>query len=129
MGLNGDFRHVMPQLAAVVGGGFVLRQAARGLIGLIPGLGIIPKVAVAFAGTYAAGEVIYNWCAYGERVTGQTLQDTYAAALERGKTFARALFQRDEKLEAVKTEPTEPIELPHPSSPPSPPSPPTSDST
>ena len=93
-GLTADFRQVMPQLAAVVGGGFLLRQTARGLVGLIPGFGLIPKVAIAFAGTYATGEVIHRWCAYGERVNGPALRDTYAAALARGKTFARALFKR-----------------------------------
>ena len=97
MGLPADFRQIMPQLAAVVGSGFLLRQTARGLIGLIPGFGIIPKVAIAFAGTYATGEVIYRWCAYGERVTGQSLKDTYEAALARGKTFASTLFNRHKK--------------------------------
>lgn len=94
MGLNADFRQVMPQLAAVVGSGFLLRQTARSLIGLVPGFGLIPKVAVAFAGTYATGEMIYRWCAYGERVSGRALKDTYAAALARGKTIAQTLFQR-----------------------------------
>jgi uncharacterized protein (DUF697 family) len=97
MGLAADFRQVMPQLAAVVGGGFLLRQTARGLVGLIPGFGLIPKVAIAFAGTYATGEVIHRWCAYGERLTGSALRETYAAALERGKTFARTLFRRRRK--------------------------------
>ncbi|HEY3377543.1 MAG TPA: hypothetical protein VGL77_08615, partial [Armatimonadota bacterium] len=68
MGLPADFQQVMPQLATVVGAGFVLRQAARSLVGLIPGFGLIPKVAVAFGGTYATGEVIFRWCAYGERM-------------------------------------------------------------
>jgi uncharacterized protein (DUF697 family) len=97
MGLSAEFKQIMPQMATVVGSGFLLRQTARGLIGLIPGFGLIPKVAIAFAGTYATGEVIYRWCAFGERVTGRALKDTYAHALERGKTFARTLLRRRKK--------------------------------
>lgn len=94
MGLSSDFRQVMPQLAAVVGGGFLLRQTARGLVGLVPGFGLVPKVAVAFAGTYATGEIIHRWCAYGERVNKMTVRELYASALTSGRTFARTLLRR-----------------------------------
>jgi uncharacterized protein (DUF697 family) len=94
MGLTADFQQVMPQLAAVVGGGFLLRQTARSLVGLIPGFGLIPKVAVAFGGTYATGEVIHRWCAYGERLNREAMKALYASALARGKTFAQALLKR-----------------------------------
>jgi uncharacterized protein (DUF697 family) len=102
MGLNADFRQIMPQLAAVVGSGFLLRQAARGLIGLIPGLGIIPKVGVAFAGTYATGEVIHRWCAFGERVDSRALKDLYDSAIDRGRTVARTLLGRYKKEKGLK---------------------------
>ena len=97
MGLTADFRQVMPQLAAVVGGAFLFRQAARGLIGLVPGFGLVPKVGVAFAGTYATGEAIHRWCAYGERVTGRALREMYDSAVVRGKTVARSLLGRYRK--------------------------------
>ena len=100
MGLPADFRQVMPQLATVVGSGFLLRQTARSLVGLIPGFGLVPKVGVAFAGTYATGEVIHRWCAYGERVNAGAVRELYAAALARGKTFARALLKRRNKQES-----------------------------
>ena len=96
MGLTADFGQIMPQLAAVVGGGFLLRQTARGLIGLIPGFGLIPKVAVAFAGTYATGEVIYRWCAFGERVKGTALKSLYDGAVARGRVIARTLLNRQQ---------------------------------
>jgi uncharacterized protein (DUF697 family) len=94
MGMNAEFKQVMPQMATVVGSGFLLRQAARGLVGLIPGFGIIPKVAVAFAGTYATGEVIYRWCAYGERVTGTAMRQLYDAAFTRGRSLAQSLVSK-----------------------------------
>ena len=94
MGMNAEFKQVMPQMATVVGSGFLLRQMARGLVGLVPGLGIIPKVAVAFAGTYATGEVIYRWCAYGERVTGVAMRQLYDAAFSRGRSLAQSLVSK-----------------------------------
>ncbi len=94
MGLTGDFKAIMPQLAAVVGSGFVFRQLARGLIGLVPGLGILPKIGVAFAGTYATGEAVRRWCASGERLNSAALRDVYNGALARGKEIARGLLDR-----------------------------------
>ena len=101
MGMTAEFGQIMPQLAAVVGAGFLLRQTARGLVGLIPGFGLIPKVAIAFAGTYATGEVIYRWCAFGERVTGTAMKSLYDAAIARGKTIARTLRNRNKSSEAT----------------------------
>jgi uncharacterized protein (DUF697 family) len=114
MGLTADFKQVMPQLAAVVGSGFLLRQMARGLVGLIPAWGVAPKVGIAFAGTYATGEVIYRWCAYGERLSGAALKQTYQAALARGKAMARALFKRHEKEKKDKSGSAPPPPLPPP---------------
>jgi uncharacterized protein (DUF697 family) len=101
IGLNADFGQIMPQLAAVVGSGFLLRQTARGLIGLIPGFGLIPKVAIAFAGTYATGEVIFRWCAYGERIRGVALKSLYDGAVARGRSIARTLLSRQEGAKAA----------------------------
>ncbi len=94
MGMPADFMNVMPQLVGVVGGGFLLRQAARGLIGLVPVLGILPKVAIAFAGTFAVGEAIYRWCTTGERMSNDGLRRAYETALERGRAVAASLQQR-----------------------------------
>ena len=94
MGMTADFRHIMPQLAAVLGSGFLYRQIARTLVGIIPGWGILPKVAIAFAGTYATGEAIYRWCATGEQLAGEALRQTYDTALARGKSVAAGLLRR-----------------------------------
>lgn len=94
MGMPPDFKAVMPQLAGVIGGGLVLRQVARGLISLIPGFGVLPKVAISFAGTFAIGEAVYLWCKSGEKVTEEGLQAIYALALQRGNEIANRLSQR-----------------------------------
>ncbi len=108
MGLPPDFKHVMPQIAGVIGGGLVLRQVARRMIGLIPGLGIAPKVAISFAGTFAIGEAVYRWSRSGERLTEDGLKAIYALAVERGKDLAAGLQRR------CATRPTEPKAKPSP---------------
>jgi uncharacterized protein (DUF697 family) len=98
MGMEADFKQIMPQIAGVIGGGFLFRQVARGLVGLVPGLGIIPKVAVAFAGTFAAGEAVVRWCATGQEVTAAVSRQLYTGALERGRKVAAELFKRRERV-------------------------------
>jgi uncharacterized protein (DUF697 family) len=102
MGMNTDFKEIMPKLAAVVGGGFLFRQAARSLIGLLPGLGILPKVGVAFAGTYATGEAILRWCATGEKMNTAALKAAYEIALTRGKAVAQSLWEKRKHLRKPK---------------------------
>lgn len=87
MGMPSDLRHIAPQLAGVIGGGFLLRQLARSLVGLIPAVGALTKVAVAFAGTYVVGEAVYRWCATGERLSEEALLLVHARALERGRAL------------------------------------------
>jgi len=94
MGLPSDWRETVPKLATVVGGAFLWRQLARQLIGLIPAYGIIPKIAVAYAGTYAVGQAIYQWCANGEKLKPETLKALYTEALERGREAARSLVAK-----------------------------------
>lgn len=94
MGLESDWRKTLPELAAVVGGGFVWRQIGRGLVGLIPVWGIIPKVGVAYAGTFVTGQAVYQWCVHGEKFNQAALNKLYGEALERGKQLGRSLLER-----------------------------------
>jgi uncharacterized protein (DUF697 family) len=94
MGLPSDWRETVPKLATVVGGAFLWRQLTRQLIGLIPAYGIIPKVAVSYAGTYAVGQAIYQWCANGEKLKPETFKSLYTEALERGREAARSLVAK-----------------------------------
>ncbi len=93
MGMPADFRQVMPQLLGVIGGGLFFRQVARSLVGLLPGAGVLPKVAVAFAGTYAIGEAVYQWCAHEERLNRETLQLLWRRALAVGREAAQQLWR------------------------------------
>jgi len=91
MGLPADVQYIMPQVLGVIGGGLAFRQAARGAVSLLPALGIAPKVAIAFAGTYAIGEAVYRWCRSGEPLSKARWRALYAQALARGRTAAAAL--------------------------------------
>jgi hypothetical protein len=91
MGLPADIQHVMPQVLGVIGGGLAFRQAARGAVSLLPALGIAPKVAIAFAGTYAIGEAVYRWCRSGEPLSKVHWRALYAQALAKGRAVAAAL--------------------------------------
>jgi hypothetical protein len=85
------------ELGSVVGASFLWRQIARQLVGLIPVWGIVPKVAVAYAGTYAVGEAILYWYQTGHKMSGRGMRELYADALARGKQIAQEIVTRAPK--------------------------------
>ena len=89
-GRKGTARAVLGQTLGVVGSGFLLRQLARQLVGLVPVIGIAPKVAVAYAGTWALGRAVAAWAAGGPPVTRDSVKRFYAEALQRGRQVASA---------------------------------------
>ncbi len=97
LGLPPRWQEHVAQLGGVVGAGFVWRQVARQLVGLVPGFGIVPKVAVAYAGTYAVGEAVIYWYQTGHKLTGDRLRQVYADAIARGRQVAQNLMERRPK--------------------------------
>lgn len=94
LGLSTRWQDHVRQLGGVVGVGFVWRQVARQLVGLIPVWGIVPKVAVAYAGTYAVGQAIVYWYRTGHKITGSGMRQLYADALTHGRQVAQGLLER-----------------------------------
>jgi uncharacterized protein (DUF697 family) len=94
MGLTSDWKETVPKMATVVGNAFIWRQLARQLVGLIPAYGIIPKVAVSYAGTYTIGQAIYHWCDKGEKLKPETLKALFSAAIKHGREEAYLLLAR-----------------------------------
>jgi uncharacterized protein (DUF697 family) len=90
-GKSGRARDVIGEVIGVVGGGFLFRQAARGLIGLIPVAGVIPKVAIAYTGTWAIGRAVAVWATEGRRLSPSALGRFSRDAAGRGRDFAREL--------------------------------------
>jgi len=60
-----EFQKRMMEITPVIGAAVVWRQVAGGLVGLVPGYGILPKTAVAYAGTYITGRAAELWYATG----------------------------------------------------------------
>ena len=90
-GKRGKGRELVAEVAGVIGGGLLLRQAGRQLIGLVPGAGIVPKVAVAYAGTVAIGRAVAAWAVGGERLTKDAVRGFYREAWQRAKRVAQDL--------------------------------------
>lgn len=91
-GAGGDFQTQMREILPVVGGSFLWRQVARQLVGLIPGFGLLPKVAVAYAGTYATGQAAALWYGAGEVLSKGALGRLYKQALAIGRQRAKELL-------------------------------------
>jgi uncharacterized protein (DUF697 family) len=77
----------------VLGGGLLFRQAARQLVGLLPVIGLVPKVAVAYGGTWAIGRAVVLWATGGGAVTRARLRELSREGLARGREVARS-FRR-----------------------------------
>src|SRR5687768_18549997 len=63
------------EIAPVVGAAFVMRNVARALVGLLPGIvSAVPKAAIAFAGTYVVGQSAHYYYRWGRRPKKETLE-------------------------------------------------------
>ena len=93
-GRDGEPKALIGELLGVLGGGLVFRQLARQLVGLIPVVGILPKVAVAYGGTWAIGRAVVLWATEGRRASAETLRTFSREGLERGRAVARDLAAR-----------------------------------
>jgi uncharacterized protein (DUF697 family) len=88
-----EFRRRMVEIAPVVGGAVVWRQVAGGLVGLVPGYGVLPKTAVAYAGTYITGRAAELW--YQRGVVGKDdLRRISAEATAKAKAAAAQMMVR-----------------------------------
>ncbi|MCP4167022.1 MAG: zinc ribbon domain-containing protein [Chloroflexi bacterium] len=82
------------ELAGVLGSGFIWRELARSLVGWVPGWGIVPKVAIAYAGTYVIGEAVFYWYAYRQQLTAERMKELYGEAMVEGKEKALELVPK-----------------------------------
>ena len=94
LGFSTRWQDYLGEFGSVIGGGFVWRQLSRMLIGLIPIWGIVPKVAVAYSGTYVVGHVVLQWYLTGRQITKQQMRAMYMQALMNGKKIAQGMLSR-----------------------------------
>jgi uncharacterized protein (DUF697 family) len=90
-GKTGQPRELIGEIVGVLGGGLLFRQLARQLVGLLPVIGLIPKVAVAYGGTWAIGRAVGVWATGGGRMTAARLRQLSQEGLARGRAVARSM--------------------------------------
>lgn len=91
LGMSTDWQAYIAEFGSVLGTGFIWRQVARSLVGLVPAWGIVPKVAVAYSGTYVVGNAVLQWYLTGRHVSKGQMKALYSQAFERGKDLAARL--------------------------------------
>ena len=94
LGFSTHWQDYIAEFGSVIGGGFVWRQLARSLVGLIPVWGIVPKVAVSYAGTYVVGNTILQWYLTGRHLSPRQMGQLYRQAFTRGKDSARRMLSK-----------------------------------
>ena len=82
------------EIATIILGAFGWRALARELVGKIPwGGGLIPKAAIAYAGTRVAGLSLERYYRLGRAYTRSERRLAYEDALERGKHLVGGLIE------------------------------------
>ncbi len=90
---NVGYREQSSEIASIVLGAFGWRALARELVGKIPmGGGLIPKAAIAYAGTRVVGLSLERFYRVGSAYTREERRQAYVDALERGKTYAASVL-------------------------------------
>ncbi len=93
-GKEGTPKDILLEVTSVIGGGFFFRQVARQLVGLVPGVGLVARAAVAYAGTWAIGRLVYVWATEGRRLSKGEMGRLLREASKRGQEAVRQLLQR-----------------------------------
>jgi uncharacterized protein (DUF697 family) len=94
LGFSTEWRDYVGEFGSVVGSGFIWRQMARQLVGLVPVWGIVPKVGVSYAGTYVVGHTVLRWYLTGKHLTPQQMRELYRQAFALGKQVARRAIEK-----------------------------------
>jgi hypothetical protein len=83
------------EIASIIAGAFGWRAIARELVGKIPlGGGLIPKAAVAYAGTFVLGQSFNRLYKMGYAYSRHERKAAYADAYERGKAIVSAVVSK-----------------------------------
>lgn len=93
-GRDGEPRKLLGEILGVLGGGMIFRQLARQLVGFIPIAGLIPKIAIAYGGTWAIGRAVVLWVTEGREVTSDLVRSMSTEGVERGRAVAQRLVEQ-----------------------------------
>ncbi len=92
-GAPADFQKRMLEITPVIGAAVMWRQVAGGLVGLIPGYGIVPKTAVAYGGTWIVGRAAELYYASGF-VSKEDLRRFSDEAMAKAKAMGGEMARR-----------------------------------
>jgi hypothetical protein len=88
------YREQKAEIGSIIASAFGWRSIARELVGQIPmGGGVLPKAAIAFAGTWVVGASIERVYRLGYGYTPTEREAAYKDALERGKQIAGSILE------------------------------------
>lgn len=88
------FREQRREIGSIIAGAWGWRAGARELVSKIPfGGGIIPKAAIAYAGTYVVGLALDRFYRLGYGLSREERRRAYAEAYERGRQVASGLLR------------------------------------
>jgi uncharacterized protein (DUF697 family) len=107
LGFSTRWQDYLAEFGSVIGGGFLWRQLARSLVGLIPVWGIVPKVAVSYAGTYVVGNTVLQWYLTGRHLSPRQMRQLYQQAFARGKESARRMLAKVRRPRLSRSKPAE----------------------
>jgi hypothetical protein len=89
------FKEQRSEIGSIVAGAWGWRTVARQLVGKVPfGGGLVPKAAIAFAGTYVVGLTLERIYRVGYGLSSGERAEAYEQALGRGKQVASLLLRR-----------------------------------
>ena len=89
------YKEQRAQIASIVGGAVGWRSLARELVGKVPfGGGLVPKAAIAYAGTYVVGLGLERFYRIGYGMTRAERRAAYEEALERGREVVASLLRK-----------------------------------
>ncbi|HTS76616.1 MAG TPA: hypothetical protein VMG40_10455 [Bryobacteraceae bacterium] len=87
------YREQRSEIASIVAGAFGWRALARELVGKVPfGGGLIPKAAIAYAGTFAVGKSLERLYRLGYGFTREERRAIYEEAYDNGRQIAGMLL-------------------------------------
>lgn len=92
--LHPGYAEQKTEIASLIAGAFGFRSLARLLASRIPlGAGLIPKAAIAFAGTWVAGKSLERLYEFGYPLSAAERGDAVADAYERGKYIVHKMLE------------------------------------
>jgi hypothetical protein len=92
------YREQRAEIGSLFAGAFGWRAIARELAGKVPfGAGIVPKAAIAFAGTFVVGASLERFYRVGYGFTPEERRQAYQQAIERGKEIVTSFLKSDKR--------------------------------